>query len=273
MWGRPFWLPALGTLVSFNKFYCTAVSMANWTAKNKDHFSPDRSTNNEGITFLSAILCHGRRAVVQVDCSPCYASAERQQHCCLPVGLRSRDKSRWLMLQDSLEYLWWHWLWAAGDPGTRAESSTKYPHQPQLWRLPALLCGLLPFCSLNLNFAEFPEPQQSASSSSRRVQNKGWKKAHASGFCNLMLAVLPMDMLHSSHSFFCWPCQILIILFAYVPSSQTLHLLFPFLKRLHLFKGFGCLPVCSLSSQFPQLCLRKASGFPKGWFLQLFFRT
>lgn len=71
--------------------------------------------------------------------------------------------------------------------------------------------------------------------------------------------------------FFCWPCQILIILFAYVPSSQTLHLLFPSLKRLHPFKGFSFLPVCSLIPV--QLCLRKASGFPKGWFLQLLFST
>lgn len=86
-----------------------------------------------------------------MDCLPCYAPAERQQCFCLSGGVRSRDMSRWLMLEDYLEYLWRQWLWAAEEPGTRGESSTKYPCQPQLWKLPALFCGLLQSLLNSLN--------------------------------------------------------------------------------------------------------------------------
>ena len=112
--------------------------------------------------------------------------------------------------------------------------------------------------------AKLPEQQQNAASSSRHAQNKRCKQAHASICCSSVLAMLLVDILHSSHSFLCWPCQIFIVLFASAPSSQMLHLLLPSLKMLHLFEGFGCLPV----SVFSPIPVQSALPGESSWLSQ-----
>lgn len=191
MWGRPFWLPALETLVSFNKFYYTAVSMAIWTAqiKTTSHWTEAQILRKPHF-FL-----------------PSYVMAE---------GLWYRWAAHLAVTAVSL----WgsaQWTWANGwcyrtppnicdGPGCGQQGS-QVPGLSLALSTPISLSseGYQHYSvafSLLAGIAEFPEPQQSASSSSRCMQNKGRKKARASGFCNLMLAVLPMDILHSSHSFF-----------------------------------------------------------------------
>lgn len=110
-----------------------------------------------------------------------------------------------------------------------------------------------------------------SSSRNSGKKKKACKKARAGVFCSSVLAMLAADILRRSHSFLCWPCQILIILFASAPSSQMLRLLLPSSKTLHLFKGLGCLPASCVLSPTQFIQLRLASGFPKSWFPQLLF--
>lgn len=129
MWGRPFWFPALGTLVSFNKFYPTAVSMATWTAQIKTKYwgnrifcQPMSWQKGCGAGGLLTLLCLSWEAAAL----PSLCGEQMVDATGLP----------WIFVMAL----------AVGNRGasTRIESSTKYPHQPQVWRLPALLCGLLP---------------------------------------------------------------------------------------------------------------------------------
>lgn len=96
----------------------------------------------------------------------------------------------------------------------------------------------------------------------RKKKKKACKKARASVFCSSVLAMLAADILHRSHSFLCWPCQILIIvcLCSFLPDAPSPA---PFLKDAASLQR-PRLPaslLCSLPTQFIQL--RLASGFPK----------
>lgn len=105
-------------------------------------------------------------------------------------------------------------------------------------------------------------PCSSSRNSGKKKKKKACKKARASVFCSLVLAMLAADILHRSHSFLCWPCQILIIvcLCSFLPDAPSPA---PFLKDAASLQR-PRLPaslLCSLPTQFIQL--RLASGFPK----------
>lgn len=104
----------------------------------------------------------------------------------------------------------------------------------------------------------------------KKKKKKACKKARAGVFCSSVLAMLAADILRRSHSFLCWPCQILIILFASAPSSQMLRLLLPSSKTLHLFKGLGCLPASCVLSQPSSFNFAWHLAFLRAGFLSCF---